>query len=505
MKGRIFMKLFKKLAAGLLAGAMAFAMTATAMAATGGTITVKDTVNAATYTLYKVFDATTGADGAISYTIPAGSDIATKEGFDTYFETRQNGAVTYVWKKTGVTDTNLFGWLKDNVTKVQIEEKTSGGNQQDVKFENLAYGYYFVKSSVNQGAAVMVTSVAPTAVVHEKNAKPGWGANGKKTVAEADGSDRTDKTYNIGDTIHYKLSYTSALNYDNGEKVYQYVVKDTLPTGVELNLNSFTVKVGNQTLNKADTGAANTYKLDNQATGSFQITIPWALTRDEKEDKKDNVKDDFFYAAPEAITVTYTATLKNTAAEGSTASNENTAEIAPNTKTDNDPHKEKVYYGSITINKTDDANPAKPLAGAKFVLANGDGKYLKEGTNGEKTWVQKADLTDLSDITVFTTAETTGQVKITGLAAGTYTLTEVEAPQGYNLLKDPTTVELKLKGQDGVDDTLVKTETIKNQKGTQLPSTGGAGTTMIYIIGAALALLASVVLIARKRMSDSEI
>ena len=98
-----------------------------------------------------------------------------------------------------------------------------------------------------------------------------------------------------------------------------------------------------------------------------------------------------------------------------------------------------------------------------------------------------------------------GKITFAGLAAGTYTLTETETVDGFNLLTSPVTVVIDENGNatftgegaTGADGTV----TIVNNKGTVLPSTGGIGTTMFYVVGSVLVIGAAVVLISKRRMA----
>lgn len=120
------------------------------------------------------------------------------------------------------------------------------------------------------------------------------------------------------------------------------------------------------------------------------------------------------------------------------------------------------------------------------------------------------------------TVNAEGYVIFTGLNAGTYTLSETKTPEGYNTI-DPIefTISAKqtgsseveggsitwssdnativLDGTNGVFDT-----TIVNVPGTQLPSTGGMGTTIFYILGSVLVVAAVVLLVTKKRMSSEK-
>ena len=72
------------------------------------------------------------------------------------------------------------------------------------------------------------------------------------------------------------------------------------------------------------------------------------------------------------------------------------------------------------------------------------------------------------------------------------------APTGYNMLKEPVTVDVK--GSDTVVGSLTVTEEVSNQSGTELPSTGGMGTTLFYVLGGVLVAAAVVLLVTKKRM-----
>ena len=88
------------------------------------------------------------------------------------------------------------------------------------------------------------------------------------------------------------------------------------------------------------------------------------------------------------------------------------------------------------------------------------------------------------------------------MSAGTYHLTETKQPDGYNKLSAPIKVVIAEDGKISVGDlgTEATTVEVENKSGTILPSTGGNGTSLIYFLGAVLALGSSVVLITKKRM-----
>ncbi len=477
---------------------------AAATATTGtGSITVQNTVKDAMYTIYKIFDATVNG-GAVSYTLPDGATYANIEDF---FILSNNGGKTYVQLKDEKADkAALFNWLKGKGEKVGDPKKGTGSN---LTFGDLSYGYYYIQSSVEGGAATMISSATPDAFVQEKNGNPTWGGGSKTTDKE---------TYSVGETINYTVTYENALNFYTtkndddtytAHKIYQYVLDDTMPTAVTLKtgLENFKVWVNNteidvDSVNNGDSDAVVTIDGNN-----FKVTIPWAGS---KEQKTDGTEEDFYYShVPATIVVTYQGILTKDATLGSTISEEdqkntNRAKINPNeTETDTGKKKE-VYSGKITIDKVEaveEGKTPKKLAGAKFKVINQANK------NGAQYLVYTADANDgngafrwgtEAEGTVYTT-DANGAVEISGLAAGTYYLLEIEAPQGYNVLTDAQPVTLTKGVDDDKVDHLLMTAQVANNKGALLPSTGGMGTVAFAVVGLIVMAGAAVTLIIKKR------
>ena len=101
-------------------------------------------------------------------------------------------------------------------------------------------------------------------------------------------------------------------------------------------------------------------------------------------------------------------------------------------------------------------------------------------------------------------------IAVEGLDADTYYLEETKAPGGYNKLAGPVEVEISHTVTDeGVhmthtlkqDTTNVEKVEIENKSGTELPETGGIGTTIFYVLGSILVIGAVVLLITKKRMN----
>ena len=151
---------------------------------------------------------------------------------------------------------------------------------------------------------------------------------------------------------------------------------------------------------------------------------------------------------------------------------------------------ETALAGAIfTLSKTaDGANPIKLVSDGNDATAGDIYRVAKTG--------------DANTVTEVTTPDS-GKFTIKGLDADTYYLTETKQPDGYNKLSAPIKVVIAENGNITVGEdreTVVERVKVENKTGSLLPSTGGSGTTMIYILGAILVLGSSVVLITKKRM-----
>lgn len=475
--------------------------------ATGtGSITVQNAVKGATYTAYRIFDATANGD-AVSYTIPEIPDGKTYSDLEKYFTQSTNGGKTYVELIENVDNEALFNWLK-GLTGSAInagEKKCEDG--KDITFSGLPYGYYYIKSSLDTGSglATAITLKDSNVKAQEKNVVPGWG-DGTKTVATADGDD----TFSIGETIPYKVTFKEAYNFyiktaegkSTAHKIYNYILEDTMPSAVTLVKDSFKVTVNNVDINEIKDKNDFTIAFDDD-NHKFTVIIPWAETRD-----ADN--DDFFYHdAPAEIVVTYNGVLTSTANLGSVKDqkNNNKAEFKYNDEISTGTKEKEVYSGKITIDKVDASDTTKKLEGAKFVVidkvdkdgkADTGAKYLKydETANGGKGAFSWKD--SLGEATVYTT-DKNGAVKISGLAAGTYYLLETEAPKGYNVLTAAQAVTLTKSVDTEKGDLLLVTSQVANNQGFELPSTGGMGTVAFAVVGLIVMAGAAVTLIIKKR------
>lgn len=153
--------------------------------------------------------------------------------------------------------------------------------------------------------------------------------------------------------------------------------------------------------------------------------------------------------------------------------------------------------------------------------------YADVNTKYEKKTAQMTEYVD-ADVSIELTTGTDGRISFKDLGAGTYTLTETVTPDGFNTL-DPIEFEIVFdgpdtvssgnetctwtitgwpkdqQGNDGVTNTNgIFAANVINQSGSLLPSTGGIGTTIFYVLGGILVVGACVLLVVRKRMSKAE-
>lgn len=498
------MKHTKRIFAMLLSLAMVMtmmiAMSATVFAAapTSGSVTVNPNYKDQTYTLYKLFDAKmtysdAGVLQAVTYQLPSGKTEAdlTYNG-KSWFELNDNGNV--VAKSTTTTDwakdADAIAWAKSFGTANPTTKTAASDNDANVKWEGLDWGYYFVTTTM--GSFIGVDTDNPNVTIQDKNDKPSVdksitgvkdseGAASGSVFNATEESEKTDPgagvneqaIAQIGDTVSYKLVVKIKPGAQN------YVITDTM-TNLKIVASSF--KVGGAAIaDNAKVDATGTTITDGASTFTIKLAQSYL----------DTIKADT------ELEITYDAKLDASAAVAD-AANPNTVKLTYGTNPDKNFSEDsaKVWTAEVDVAKKINSTTGDPLKGAGFILKrNSDNKYYKL-VDGVVTWVAEA------DAQVFMTTSTGAlETKFKGLANGTYTLIEKVVPDGYNKMEDTT---VTIADNDATTANLSQTKTVVNKSGSVLPSTGGIGTVIFYVLGSALLIGCGVVLVSRRRMTKEK-
>ena len=346
-------------------------------------------------------------------------------------------------------------------------------------------GYYYITSTAGM-KAVIQTLTAVT--INEKNTYPPV----TKTV------DDTDKNAQIGDEITYTLTVEVPASADD-----IIVLTDTMTTGL-------TFKSIDSCKSNAEGTPDVTYHTLLTGSEESDVTLTAAnITGNSNTFRIKFDKDTVVANRGKTITISYTAVLNNKAVVGTTDKNKVTLKYGNNYESKPKETETKTY--SVKFDKVDGDDTETKLTGAQFKLTTENvtdiqnvNKWIEliEVTAGVEYRVAMSEDTDTKKTVITTNGNT---VTIKGLDADTtYYLWETKAPTGYNVLTSPITLTAT-SSTSGEGDAAVTTysfadQTIKNNKGSVLPSTGGIGTTIFYIIGAILVIGAGVLLISRRRM-----
>lgn len=474
------MKRMKKVFALLLTMVMVLAMAVPAMAANDGSITIDNTTKGATYKIYKVFDATYSGTN-VSYTYDGNNTtfLAALQGESSSFTVTQNSNDTYnVSAKTTATATTISTFLTSQVNNLGTPT-TAIGTGEAVKFSNLGYGYYYVTTTT--GSVVTINSAVKDVTVIDKNDNT---PNPPVKTASANGATAGESTTaSINDKIDFKITgtvkrYGVATAGADAVKVTKLTYVDTMSDGLTLN-KDVVVEIGGKTLTE------NTDYSVNYSGQVTTINIPMV-----------DSNEAFLYAEGAAIVITYSGTLNENAVVAGDG-NTNKVELKWNDNNTSGEDTAIVYTYSFDLVK--DNKLKEILTGAEFTLKNGNTTiYFTKDSNGNYKVAS-------SETEGATSTIEAGHVTISGLGNGSYTLTETKAPEGYIAMTESVTVTVNSTNNDAtVNDNKYVSGGVEvtNEAGTALPSTGGIGTTIFYVIGAVCVLGAGVLLVTRRRMAS---
>ena len=444
-----------------------------------------------TYTAYKVLDADTHltgsntqgdktptytTNGPIAYTMATNNpwkNAMTASGqtwFDVNLAADQSKYVVALKSSTQDSDgPAIAAYLKQNMpASSALTGDYAGISITPGTAVTVDDGYYLIIAS---DGATNLTLVTANVNIVEKNTYLGSGKTSPQT------------NHYVGEAIDYDAYVSIPLDANPAEPIILHD-KMTPATSLDYN-NDLVAKVGTTDI---------TSQLTVTTTGltdgcKFEVTIPATVVADN---------------LGETITFEYTATVTAAAASAPSGlvnelfAEENGYETNPVQTTDYtfDFNFLKTFAGTAD---TDTTKTATFQLRTNATDANSALKFSKEGNKYTYNTAGSANVT----------VNNHTQVTFHGLAEGTYYLVETATSNGYNLLTAPLTVAIVDTTTDpataitytvnGGDPTIAVT--VENQQGTVLPSTGGIGTTIFYIIGAVLVIGAGVVLITKRRVA----
>ena len=488
------MKLFKKLASFILAFAMvmAIAMPSVVMAADDGSITITGANAGHIFEAYQIFTGKVSGNTL--------SDIEWGSGVSEQGKTALGSAKE---KAKELTDSNSkdFAYAVSEYLTNPAGSANAKDSSDNYVITGLEPGYYLVKdkgpTTGQDSYSKFILQVVGNKTVAVKKQVP---ESYKKVMDKNDTTGTTtdwqdSADWDIGDKVPFQLTGTVASDYKEYKAPYQLVFHDTLSEGLTFDKNSVKVYTNDST----DPISADQYTVTYPATDghTFDVTIKNVKALDGIVTK---------------IRVKYEATLNEHAVIGSAgnpnkmymdfSNNPNSTQGGEKGTTPED--KVIVFTYKTIINKVDSENHS--LAGAAF-------KLEKVNKNGSNTLVKE-----------FTADENTTSFEFKGLDDGQYILTETKTPEGYNTMdpitfeitathdvesNDPTLTELsgnKVIGE--IEFTVSKddgslTADVVNNKGSELPETGGMGTTVLYAAGTLMILAAAAFLVMKKK-ADSK-
>lgn len=478
----IILTLTVALTMGVSMGATAFAVSGSSPD-TKGHLSVANAEEGQTYTAYKIFDLQSFNTDPEAYSYKVASGWAnfftgTAAGAQ-YFTLDSKGQVTANTLKDA-TDAQKAEFAKAALKYAQ-DNNISGTTISSTATE-VDLGYYVVGTSLGSLCALDTTN--PDVAIYEKNSKPSVA----KTVKDSDDPDTAyaeTATADVGEVVNYKLVVNTGTN-DQGVNAgisSDYVITDAM-TNLTFEANSVAI-----------TGGLNNWTLDTDYTVNWDSSTK-KLTITLKKDSIKNLNKNV------DITIKYNAKLDTSAVSDNATANKNEVTLSYNNETSTDVAYVKTYKFEVLKN---DGTTA--LKNAKFKLSTSEEETgaLPLATKGTNQYQYQSGTGAATEITT----DTTGTFSIEGLDAGTYYLIETAAPEGYNKLNKPIKVVIAEDGKvtftaGSSDDSITtanKKVTVVNKAGVELPSTGGIGTTIFYILGALLVVVCGIVLVARRRMT----
>ena len=503
------MKYMKKLMTLLAVLTLALAMAVPAFAATSTTYTITINNGTGTYEAYQIFKGDLYNDTLSN--IEWGDNV-TPDG-----QAALGDAAVKAKTLTGEAEAKTFA---SEVAQYLTNPPAGTGTNS---ITGLAAGYYLIKNATVGEGEVFTDYILQVVKDVEVNPKSGKPTLDKQIRHNDNGEWGVVGDNQIGDTVEFRTITTVPIV--SGYTEYTYVIHDEMSAGLTSNVHSnddVTIKVNDEDAKELDK-IYYTVTVDPKNANKFTVTV----------DVLNAIKDGKMVEGNTLYTY-YTGILNEKAKVYNDGKQDNKAYLEysnnPHDNTTTNKTPEKVVYDwtfKMEINKIDGESKA-PLSDAKFVLSKNENCSL--GTIGDdgtpSTTTDLIDLIENSDGSytvapagytgsVVMKVMTAGKITIKGLDDATeYYLYETKAPAGYNRLTDAVKFKITATYNDtgdsytsviaAVNDVEQPSVSVQvaNNKGSTLPSTGGIGTTIFYVIGGGLMAVAAVLLVTKKRMNN---
>ena len=514
------MKRFKALLTGILTAALLGVTASGSITANAqenaGSITVTGATKGETYTAYEVLEYTAvdeTLNKAAQFTDTHGTYKVTEEWVD-FFTGSEYGLSSYItnydgeYYVTGVTKANDIafasaiqtGSIKYIASHTNLTARQAVAQEKTVTISNLPYGYYVIDSSL--GAVNSTGLTSPSVLVEEKNVTT---PAPEKEVQE---NSRAAKTFSIdeskcwgewndgqiGDTVTFKTKVTLL------PKTTNVVLHDTMDATLRYNKDAVVYYAADATgSNVTDAVKASVNTDGNGFTVSFDTSYT------------ENLTNTVF------VTVVYSAKIMITQDAQVNKGQLNDTYVSYGNDGTTEHDRTYTYTYDINIIKQDENHAA--LDDTHFNLLAADGKTVLKVFYKDGVYTLAADQ-NANNVTDDIVTSSKGEIKINGLDTGVYYLRETQAKAGYNMLTDD--IKISISGTvDSTNNTAVGTISatygednaakignvsvkdnilyVVNTTGAYLPSTGGVGTTMFYLVGGALILMAVAAFIVKRK------
>ncbi len=496
------MKSIKRIIALLLTAVMTMTMSVTAFAAGPAncslTVNVKDgqDLKGQTINLYKLFDLSTSKSGETTnyaYTVNkvAGYKEALNKALGASYTTDEDyaKAVLSLGENNSVkvqkfANDFTAAALTNKLTATETSNKITD-SKTSYEFTDLKSGYYLVY--VTGGKEIqssLVTVDESTNTVNLKTEAP--------SITKKADSD----TVSIGQVVKYTVA--GSVPDTTGYSEYVYKINDTLSNGLDFVNDANGTAVNGNTVNvtvafKDETvSPAGTTPTTASLSGANKRTMALDLSEWVRANQTNKGKE---------FTVTYYAKVNKDAV----VTEKNKAQLEygnkPGETTTTTPSEAKTPTYPLDINKIKTGSKEK-LAGAKFSLytsetdaKNGTNPIKVTGSNGNYVVNPESTTTEFESVK---SIDVEGyNLRVNGLAEGTYYLVETKAPDGFNKLTAPIVIKITKSTTGNEEDwTLSKNDVkeedkiidVENSTGSMLPSTGGMGTIAFTVVAALLVL-----------------